>query len=191
MSLWIVRHGRTQANRSGVLLGRADPSLDEVGREQAAAIVAALPTPDVLVSSPLARTRETAEAFGQDVVADERFIEVDYGDYDLMPLSKVPTPVWDRWRSELDFVPPNGESMGAMFKRVSAGLSELQDTAADAEVVVVSHVSPIKASLCWALGVDASAMWHTRIDQASVTRIDIVRQQRSLRRFNDVSHLER
>lgn len=191
MSLWIVRHGRTQANKSGVLLGRADPSLDEVGREQAAAIVAALPTPDVLVSSPLARTRETAEAFGQDVVADERFIEVDYGDYDLMPLSKVPTPVWDRWRSELDFVPPNGESMGAMFKRVSAGLSELQDTAADAEVVVVSHVSPIKASLCWALGVDASAMWHTRIDQASVTRIDIVRQQRSLRRFNDVSHLER
>ncbi|MDH3303362.1 MAG: phosphoglycerate mutase family protein, partial [Acidimicrobiia bacterium] len=43
MTLHVVRHGRTEANASGLLLGRADPMLDDVGRRQAAAIGRALP----------------------------------------------------------------------------------------------------------------------------------------------------
>ena len=60
--LIIVRHGRTAANASGLLLGRADPELDELGRRQAAAVAAALPPVDRVVASPLRRAQETAAA---------------------------------------------------------------------------------------------------------------------------------
>ena len=66
--LILVRHGRTAANASGELLGRRDPALDEEGRSQALAIGRALDHVDRVVSSPLRRCRETAEAIGQPVV---------------------------------------------------------------------------------------------------------------------------
>ena len=65
--LLLLRHGRTVANASGLLLGRADPPLDETGERQAAALAAEVCSGRFgpvarIVSSPLARTRATAEA---------------------------------------------------------------------------------------------------------------------------------
>ena len=51
--LFVVRHGRTAANASGLLLGRLDPDLDELGVRQATAAAAALGSVDRVVSSPL------------------------------------------------------------------------------------------------------------------------------------------
>ena len=62
MTLYVCRHGRTEANASGLLLGRADPDLDHLGRVQAGAIAAAVPSPAMVVSSPLGRCRQTADA---------------------------------------------------------------------------------------------------------------------------------
>ena len=71
--LIIVRHGRTEANASGLLQGRRiNPGLDELGRRQVAALAAALPGVERVVASPLLRTQETAAAFGLPVEIDER-----------------------------------------------------------------------------------------------------------------------
>ena len=75
-SLIIVRHGRTVANASGLLLGRADPELDDSGVEQAAAVGRAIESGRfgqiaAVVSSPLLRTRSTAKALGLPVQIDE------------------------------------------------------------------------------------------------------------------------
>ncbi|SUZ62101.1 uncharacterized protein METZ01_LOCUS14955, partial [marine metagenome] len=43
-----------------------------------------------VVSSPLLRTRRTAEAFGMDVEVDDRWIEMDYGEFDGRPVADVP-----------------------------------------------------------------------------------------------------
>ena len=83
--LFVVRHGRTAANASGLLLGRLDPDLDELGVRQATAAAAALGSVDRVVSSPLLRTRHTAEAFGREVEVDDRWIEMDYGEFDGQP----------------------------------------------------------------------------------------------------------
>lgn len=190
MSLFICRHGRTQANASGLLLGRADPELDELGRAQAAAIAAAVPSPAVVISSPLQRCRETAEAFGQPVTVDDRFIELDYGQFDLKPLSDVPAEVWAAWRSDPDFRPPDGETFNELAARVTAGLDDLAARAATEDVVVVSHVSPIKASLAWALGCPITISWRCFVAQASIMEIGVSRGIPSLRLFNRVSHLD-
>ncbi len=69
---------------------------------------------DRVVASPLLRTRQTAAAFGAAVEIDDRFIELDYGEYDGLPLADVPAELWDRWRTDSDFAPPGGESLVAL-----------------------------------------------------------------------------
>ena len=59
---------------------------------------------------PLRRARETAEAFGLPLEIDERWIELDYGEFDGMPVESVGAEVWKQWRSDLRFAPPGGES---------------------------------------------------------------------------------
>jgi broad specificity phosphatase PhoE len=179
VTLVVVRHGRTQANAAGVLLGRLDPSLDEVGRAQAAAAAQAIAvtSPDAMVvSSPLSRTRETAGyisgELGATVDIDERWIEVDYGDLDGTPLADLPPELWAKWRSDPTFTPPGGESLAALGERVRAACDELAPIARDRDVVVVTHVSPVKAALLWALGVDDSVAWRAYVQPGSITRID-------------------
>ncbi|MEM7275179.1 MAG: histidine phosphatase family protein [Actinomycetota bacterium] len=190
MTIFLCRHGRTEANASGLLLGRADPGLDPVGEAQAAAIAAAVPAPALVVSSPLGRCLATADAFGQPVRIDERLIELDYGDFDLTPMSEVPAETWARWRADADFRPPGGETLSELASRVGAALDELAEEAADRDVVVVTHVSPIKAGVAWALGCPIDISWRCYVAQASITEIGAGRAGPSLRSFNAVGHLD-
>ncbi|MEM9615332.1 MAG: histidine phosphatase family protein [Actinomycetota bacterium] len=198
MTLYVVRHGRTEANAGGLLLGRADPDLDDVGRDQVVRIADAVGPVDRVVSSPLARCRQTAEAIaggggvrgdGVEVEVDERLIELDYGEFDLRPLSEIPAEVWAAWRADVDFRPPGGETLVELGARVFAVLDEVSGSATEGDVAVVTHVSPIKASLAWALGVGMEISWRSFVAQASITRIGVTERGPSLRVFNDESHL--
>ncbi len=169
--LILVRHGQTAANADGLVLGRLDPPLTSFGREQAAAVAAALPRPDLLVCSPLVRAKETAEAFGAPVEVDERWIEFDYGDIDGVPVAEVPDDLWDAWRADHHFSPGGGESLAAVGRRVREAIDDLLAEATNGEVVVVTHVSPIKAAIAWALDVPDAVAWRMYVDQASISRI--------------------
>ena len=173
----LVRHGQTDANAAGLLLGRTDPPLNDAGRAQAAAVaerVAAL-GPERVISSPLLRTVPTAEVVaarcGLRVEIEDRLIEVDYGEYDGLPFTEIPTDLIRRWRTEADFAPPGGESLESVGVRMAALGVEILGSLGKAPVVAVSHVSPIKAAVCWALGLPDLASWRMRLDNASVTRL--------------------
>ena len=169
-----VRHGETAPNRQGLLLGRADPALTERGREQADELAQRLQRlePVVVFTSPLARAGETAApiaaAVGCDVQVDDRLIEIDYGDWEARPFAELPRDVVARWHDDADFAPPAGESLRAVGTRVAAFCDERLD---ESVTVAVSHVSPIKAAVTWALGVGDELAWRMRLDVASVTRI--------------------
>ena len=189
MKLFVVRHGRTAQNAAGRLLGRADPPLDELGERQAAALAAAIGPVDRVVSSPLLRTRQTAEAFGVEVEVDERLVELDYGDWDGLPVGDPAIP-WDRWRADPGLRPPGGESLAALARRVREACTSLTEIAADDETVVaVTHVSPVKAALCWALGVHDAVVWRTFVAPASITRIAVRPTGPQLHSFNETGHL--
>jgi alpha-ribazole phosphatase len=186
--LILARHGQTEANAEGKLLGRLDLPLTEVGAAQAACVGEALKSADRVISSPLERARRTAEAIGRPVEVDERWIEIDYGIYDGVPLKDVPPDLWARWRSEPDYTPEEGESLTAMGWRVWTACEELAEEARTRDIVVVSHVSPIKAAVAWALGVP-SAPWRMFLDVASITRIGLGDGGPLLRSFNETHHL--
>ena len=184
--LLLVRHGRTDANAQGLLLGRLDPPLSEEGREQAAALTAKIPDGARVIASPLLRTRQTAEAFGLPVELDERWIELDYGELDGLPLRDVPADLWREWRADPAFAPPGGESLAALGVRVRAACAELVDEIRERDVVVVSHVSPIKAAIAWALGAGDDLSWRLFVQVASIARIGADQWGTTLRSFNEL-----
>jgi broad specificity phosphatase PhoE len=190
--LILVRHGQTEANRARLLLGRTDVSLTGLGRRQAAALCETLrATADVtaVIASPLARARETAAGFGLPVEIDERWIELDYGAFEARPLADVPASLWGRWRADPEFAPEHGESLAACGRRVRDACEELRSRAATADVVVVSHVSPIKAGVAWAVGAGDDVVWRMHCDVASITRIATRGPHPVLHSYNEVGHL--
>ncbi len=186
--LILVRHGRTAANAAGLLQGRGDLSLDDVGREQVRQVVAAIGPVDHVITSPLARARETGLAFGAPTSIDDRWIELDYGLYEGLRTGDVPPEVWAQWRSDTAFAPPQGESMLQLDDRVRAACGDALEMARDQNVVVVSHVSPIKAAMAWALGGDISLSWRCHLEQAAVCRIANRGGIAVLVSFNEVLH---
>lgn len=188
--LIVVRHGRTDANASGLLLGRRlDPGLDDLGRRQAEALARVLPGDARVVASPLRRTRETAEALGRRVEVDERWIELDYGDLDGTPLRDVPRDVWAGWQADPSWAPPGGESLTDLGARIRAACGALAEECAERDVIVVTHVSPVKAAVAWALDVGDHISFRTFVSPASVTTIATTLGRPSLHGFNVSTHL--
>ena len=187
--LILVRHGRTALNAEHKLQGRIDQPLDEVGLSQAVEIAKVLTDIDRVISSPLMRATQTAAALGKPVEIDQRFVELDYGSFDGLLDSDVPGEIWRKLRSDKNYRPPNGETLAELDLRVRQAINELVEAARTKNIVVVSHVSPIKAIIAWSLGSDVGVSWRMLLDRASISRIAITDRGPVMRGFNDTSHL--
>ena len=183
MMLLLVRHGETEANRAGRYLGRTDQPLTAHGRAQVSRLAELLPRPDVIVASPLRRAVDTAKQFGGPVEVDERWIELDYGPYELHPVGGVPAELSARWGTDPEFAPPGVETFASLAARVRGACEDLITRSGSSVVVVVSHVGPIKAAIAWALGIEPSAS-RLFVEDASVCRIDVAGGRPMLRWFN-------
>lgn len=190
--LILVRHGQTTINADGRLQGRIDPELDDMGRVQAMRLGAHIRAhyPDArVVSSPLVRARQTASAIADTHEVEESFIELDYGAWDGMSMSQVDRTQWAAWKSDPSFRPPGGESLVELDDRVRPALEALRAEAQESHVVVVTHVSPIKSAITWALGVGTDATWRCHLDRASITRISVGDGRVVLASMNETGHL--
>lgn len=181
----LVRHGRTALNATGRLQGRLDEPLDDVGLAQATAAAARIGEVDELIASPLARAQQTAEAFGRPFTTDERWIELSYGVYEGRPFVDVPSEAWAQWKLDPAFVPEDGESLLTLDERVRAACDDLTERARDRTVAVVTHVSPIKSAVGWALGVGIEISWRSHLSQGSICRIDVRADGPVLHTFNE------
>jgi broad specificity phosphatase PhoE len=187
--LILVRHGRTAGNAQGLLQGRLDLPLDDVGRLQARHVGWALSDADRVISSPLGRARETAARIGKPVDIDERWMELDYGSYDGQPLAAISAADWSRWRGDPHFSVGGGESLAQLLDRLRPALEELCESARTETVVVVSHVTPIKVAIAWALHVGVELSWRTQLDHASISRLAMGARGPVLQSFNETAHL--
>ena len=187
-----IRHGQTTTNALGLLVGRGDPALTVLGERQARSLGDALESVHEVWTSPLSRARRTAELAWPHLTpfVREEFIEVDYGRWDGRPVSDVTGEKWRALEEQHDLAFDEGESLADVDRRVHGALDEvLGDDAsylhrAHEHLAIVSHVSPIKSALTWALGVAGSVAWRTRLDNASMTMISVRAGTPSLVHFN-------
>ncbi|MDQ1438971.1 MAG: alpha-ribazole phosphatase [Acidimicrobiaceae bacterium] len=189
--LILVRHGQTAVNAAGRLQGRADPPLTDEGRAQASALAPVVTGASRVVCSPLRRARETAELLGLGPIdVDERWVELDYGALDGMAFDEVPADTWRRWRTDPTWAPDGGESLDDVGARVAAACDDLLARPdSDGDIVVVSHVSPIKAAVAWSLGVPQTVSSRMHLALASVCRVALGPAGPVLRTFNETAHL--
>ena len=137
--VYLVRHGQTPLNESGVLRGLLDPPLDEAGHLQAGRLGAVLGPrmPSVIVASPLLRARQTAEPIadraGRDVTTDRRLLDRDYGQWTGTDRETVVA----QWGSVDDA--PGVEPLPVVRERAVRGLTDIAQRSRGGTVVVVSH----------------------------------------------------
>lgn len=204
----LVRHGRTEANASGVLAGWTPGlALDATGREQAAAVASRLSGTGVVavVTSPLHRCRETAEVLVDGIPADarppvrtdERLAEARYGAWTGRRLEDLARE--DLWRQVQDrpstvTFPPHAEheheSMTGMQERAVAGVQEWDarveaEHGAGAVWVAVSHGDVIKAVLAHALATPLDEFQRIVVDPASVSIVHRTPHRPFVLRTND------
>ncbi|MFG3180465.1 MULTISPECIES: bifunctional RNase H/acid phosphatase [Streptomyces] len=199
----LLRHGETpltpQKRFSGS--GGSDPALSAAGREQAECVGAALArrgTVQAIVSSPLARTRETAgivaARLGLDVTVEEGLRETDFGAWEGLTFGEVRERYPDdltAWLADPEARPTGGgESFAATAERVAAARDKLIAAYAGRTVLLVTHVTPIKTLVRLALGAPPESLFRMELSAASLSAIAYYADgNASVRLFNDTSHL--
>ena len=155
--LWLARHGRTAYNLEGRFQGWLPVPLDDRGRTQArelAEVVARL-APAMLVSSDIARARETAgivaERVGIEPVIDARFAETECGDWTDRTFADVIAEDPEGFARFVALDPgwgfPGGETFAAQRARVLDGLADWRARNIDGHVVIVCHGNVIRLAL--------------------------------------------
>ncbi|KOU57565.1 hypothetical protein ADK57_38985 [Streptomyces sp. MMG1533] len=199
----LLRHGETpltpQKRFSGS--GGSDPSLSDIGREQAERVAAALArrgTIQHIIASPLTRTRETAAAvaarLGLDVGIDDGLRETDFGSWEGLTFGEVRERHPDdlnKWLADPEAEPTGGgESFAATATRIAATRDKLVAAYAGRTVLLVTHVTPIKTFVRLALGAPPESLFRMELSAASLSAVAYYADgNASVRLLNDTSHL--
>jgi broad specificity phosphatase PhoE len=198
-TLLLVRHGSTIHSPSGRFSGRNDLPLDEPGVAQAKAVAGyldQLDPVDAILSSPLRRARETADAIaapsGRTVESTEDLIELDFGQWEGLSFAEVKQG-WPAelvsWLDSEQVAPPGGESFATVTQRVRRLLDQLLAKYPGQRVVLVSHLTPIKTLLRLALGAPHEAVFRFHLDTGALSIIDYYRDGAcSVRMLNRSEH---
>ena len=198
-TLLLVRHGvtaHTADKRFSGGLGGRNPGLSDEGRAQVRATADWL-SPladgiDVLVSSPVLRTRESAEIIGErldlPVLTEDGLAEMEFGTWDGLTFAETreryPDEI-DAWLGSLDAPAGGGESFRVVERRVLASLDRLLESHRGKTVLAVSHVTPIKVLVARAVGAPLDAVYRMELAPASVTVLSFYDDGKSsMRMFN-------
>lgn len=175
----LVRHGETPTTGK-VLPGRAPGlHLSDHGRaqaEQVAERLAGVPV-DAVLTSPLERTRETAEPTeartGRAAVVDPGLLECDFGEWTGAELSRLSRlSAWSTvQRAPSTFRFPGGESFPEMQARMVGAVDRARAEHEGGVVVCFSHADPIKAALAHALGTHLDLFQRIVVSPCSVSAI--------------------
>ncbi|HEX4792039.1 MAG TPA: histidine phosphatase family protein [Actinospica sp.] len=201
--LLLLRHGVTPLTLERRFAGLGDPPLTELGREQARRAAERLRADgrfgpiDAVVASPLRRTTATAEAvaaaIGLEVRPEPGFIELDFGEFEGLSFAeaqqKHPAEL-TAFLGSTEVPPPGGEAPATLARRVGAARDRLIAAYPRRTVLVVTHVTPIKALICQALGAPLSAINRMELGAASLSVVDYYDDGPvSVRCVNDLAHL--
>ncbi len=200
LSLYLVRHGQTDASLNNRFCGRIDPPLNATGLAMADALAARYGHEGFveIVSSPLLRAQQTAaptaRAAGIAVASDDGLIEIAYGEWEGHAEADVERDDAARfaaWATHPGRVaPPGGECGADIAVRALAAVERIRARHATGTVRVVSHKATLRVLVCALLGIDVDG-FRSRIAQkvCAVSIIDFKSPGPLLQVLGDTSHL--
>ncbi|MGW4813240.1 histidine phosphatase family protein [Kitasatospora cineracea] len=202
-TLLLLRHGETALtpHRRFSGSGGTDPELSGTGLAQAAraaasALLAEAPV-HAVISSPLRRCRQTAQAaaerLGLDVEIEDGLREADFGHWEGLTLDEIRTrhPADLRaWQSSATAAPTGAtESLAEVAARTAAARDALLARHPGRRLLLVSHVTPIKTLIAGALTAPAEATHAMHLSPASLSVLVHTGPRATMHLYNDTSHL--
>ncbi len=178
-SIIFLRHGQAKNNTERVLAGRTPGvPLTEKGIDQAEKAAKFLEDMNIsaIYSSPIQRAKNTAEIVGQhnsiDVTIDDRLIELDMGKFTGMPYDEIFSShgnvFMKFYRGELEIAHNGVETFADVKKRVLGIVDHVIENHPDENVVLVTHMDPIKAMLSTIVSLSPENLFELIIANASL-----------------------
>ncbi|GGC71567.1 bifunctional RNase H/acid phosphatase [Hoyosella rhizosphaerae] len=196
----LLRHGQTALSVERRYSGRGDHPLTSEGQRQVETAAQRLSRQkgriSAVISSPLTRTRSTAdaaaEALGLPVTPHDGLIETDFGAWEGLTFTEASArdpELFARWLTDTSVEPPGGESFDTVHKRVRRARDELIAEYGGANLLIVSHVTPIKTVLRMALDAGPALLFRLHLDLASLSIAEFYPDGgASVKLVNDTSH---
>ena len=186
----LVRHGRTALTESTRISGSggADPELSQSGLSDAARVAselakvgktgpwAHLSPITAVVSSPMVRTYQTAQAIANELQLNpakvENLKEIAFGSWDGLTNDEARAAdpeLFEKWRGSWEISPPNGESLRVFDDRIRSAKNQILEQYAGQTIVVVAHVMPIRGFLRQAFNADIDGYWRPQVSPCSIS----------------------
>ncbi len=198
MKLILVRHGETLSNRENRVQGITDTELSDYGRIQAGKLAESLRNEpiDCIVSSPLKRAYQTAQAIGKfhntAIEVENKLQEMNHGDFENVTIAELKEkhlPFLKQWFDDPASVAmPNGESLYDLQIRAWGAIEKI--IANSKNILVVSHGMAIMTILCKIKNLELSHAREMLVNVASKTYVEFKSGEGVITMFNDTSHLK-
>ena len=196
----LVRHGQSTWNREHRIQGQLDPPLSSEGRRQAELLGRRLAGRRLagFYTSDLKRAFETAEAIGAlvDLIPEPTpgLREIYLGDWEGLRAEEIAAlfpDAWARWSEEPDWDQVSGGEGAMRFEaRVIAALDEILARHSHGDVLVVTHGGVIQVALHRVIGRPSRGLFPFKIQNASISLIEVRNGRMVIGGSNDVGHLE-
>jgi len=178
-SVIFLRHGQAKNNIERILTGRTpNIPLTEKGIEQAEKTAKFLEQMNIsaIYSSPIERAKHTAEIVAKhnslDVITDDRLIELDMGKFTGVPYDEIFTShgnvFMKFYNGELEIAHNGVETFTEVKKRVLSIVDHVVEKHPDQNVVLVTHMDPIKAMLATVVDLSPTNLFELIIANASL-----------------------
>ena len=196
----LVRHGETDLNAGEIFRGLVDVDLNETGRQQAELLGEYLSNEkiDIVYSSPLKRAVKTAEVIAQhhalEVNIVRNLIDIDYGEWQGLPLKEITEKYRETYRDWLDTPEqvriPGGECLEDIRSRAMPFIEDAVMRCGEGRIVFVSHRVVNKVIICNLLGLGNAHFWNVKQDTCGITRFNCGDGRVVLTCHNDTSFLK-
>ena len=200
IKLILVRHGITTCNEDGVLSGLTDSKLSEEGKKQANKLAKYLKHENIdsIYTTHFSRTKETVRKLSEikniQIQETSKFNEINFGDFEGLSFEQIersyPEEIQKMINEGFEYKYPNGESLVDTFKRVKNELNRIIDNNKNSTVLICSHGGTIRNIISYLLCDDYKYHWNFRIDNCSISEIELDNKFAILNKLNDKTYLE-
>lgn len=191
--LYLIRHGETILNKSGVYYGGMDCPLNNVGIAQAKELEKRLKGKfDVVISSPLSRAMDTTKIISglptEDIIIDEGLKEIDFGIWEGLHYKDISSQYeneWNEWVNDWKNVaPPKGESFSEQYNRVNDSIRSVLKTHKNKKIMIVSHQGSLRIIASILLNMEDRGYWNFAFEHGTYSLFEVTDQHVTIRKIN-------
>ncbi len=199
-TVYLTRHGQTEWNRIGRMMGQTDEDMNELGRTQAGRLAVRMAGMrlDAVYASPLKRTMTTGTIVGKSHGVSPKpavgLMEINYGVWEGLPRKEV-REKWPELQRQLhddpsDLAIPGGETFKELAVRIVGAFHEIVKAEEGKHVLMVSHQGILKVLVAELMGISYKEWDKFELQNASFTKLTVNDGHIHFITLNDISHLE-